>query len=258
MTDFVPEDHPRAESLKVRERLIDGFTLNIVAKAGLIAHGRGEAFDYLLGECTSEMALTACHAAVAAFLLASHPVISVNGNVAALIPEELVELGRILEAPLEVNLFYRTEEREQAIAQVLSQAGATNILGISKEREKIPELSHLRRVVDPQGIFKADCVLVPLEDGDRTEALIKLEKTVVAIDLNPMSRTAIAADITIIDNVVRAIPEMIHFGKELQNSSKEELRGILDTWDNFANLQGSLDIMKRNLENFVPNLRAKK
>ena len=33
--------------------------------------------------------------------------------------------------------------------------------------------------------MKADTVLVPLEDGDRTEALVKMGKTVVAIDLNP-------------------------------------------------------------------------
>ncbi len=258
MAHFVPEDHPRAESLKFRERLIAGFTDNIVAMAGLIAHGRGEAFDYLLGEHTTDWAQSACRAAVAALFLASHPVISVNGNVAALLPKELVELGRVLEAPLEVNLFYRTEEREKAIVKALSQVGAIKILGVSKERENIPELSHLRRFVDPQGIFKADCVLVPLEDGDRTEALKKLEKTVVTIDLNPMSRTAAAADITIVDNVVRVIPEMIRLGKELQNSSKDELRGILDTWDNLANLQGSLEIMKKNLENFVPNLKAKK
>lgn len=49
-------------------------------------------------------------------------------------------------------------------------------------------------------------VLVPLEDGDRTEALRRMGKTVIAIDLNPLSRTSRAANITIVDNVIRAVP----------------------------------------------------
>ncbi|MFX1511343.1 MAG: 4-phosphopantoate--beta-alanine ligase [Promethearchaeota archaeon] len=258
MTHFVPEDHPRAESLQIRERIIDGFTRNVVATAGLLAHGRGEAFDYLLGERTTDWARSACRTAVAALLLASKPVISINGNVAALLPKELVELGRLLKAPLEVNLFYRTEEREDAIAQILSEAGAIEILGVGKARKTIPELSSLRRVVDPEGIFKADCVLVPLEDGDRTEALRNLKKTVVTIDLNPMSRTAINADITIVDNVIRAIPVMISLVREMQGTSKDELREILENWDNLANLHNSLETMKKNMDVFIPELKTKK
>jgi len=45
----ISERHPRAESLRIREKLIEGFETSVVAHAGLIAHGRGEAFDYLLG-----------------------------------------------------------------------------------------------------------------------------------------------------------------------------------------------------------------
>jgi len=41
---------PRAKSLLIREKLITGFDHGLVAKEGLLAHGRGEAFDYLLGE----------------------------------------------------------------------------------------------------------------------------------------------------------------------------------------------------------------
>ena len=244
----VPEDHPRAESLRYREEIINGMHQDIVAEAGLIAHGRGEAFDYLLGERTPDFAIEQEEAAIALLLTAEKPVISVNGNVAALCSKEIVILSNLVDAPLEVNLFYRTEKREQAITQALSQAGATNILGISKEREKIPELSHLRRVVAPQGIFKADCVLVPLEDGDRTEALKKMGKMVITIDLNPMSRTAVAADITIVDNVVRAIPVMVRFAREMQGTSKDELRKILENWDNLANLQGTLEIMKKYMD----------
>ena len=44
--------------------------------------------------------------------LAKHPVISVNGNVAALAPNDLIELGRVLKAPLEVNIFHTEAGRE--------------------------------------------------------------------------------------------------------------------------------------------------
>ncbi len=63
-----------------------------------------------------------------------------------------------------------------------------------------------RKYVNPEGIFKADVVFIPLEDGDRCEALRKMGKDVITIDLNPMSRTAKQASITIVDNVIRALP----------------------------------------------------
>ncbi|MBS3796086.1 MAG: hypothetical protein KGY80_14365, partial [Candidatus Thorarchaeota archaeon] len=76
----VPDDHPRKESLDIRERIIEGHEGNIVATAGLLAHGRGEAFDYLIGERTTSSARQAAKAAVSALHLADKPVISVNGN----------------------------------------------------------------------------------------------------------------------------------------------------------------------------------
>ncbi len=53
---LIPKSHPRAKSLLIREKLVDGFDDGIVAKEGLLAHGRGEAFDYLLGEKTTTLA----------------------------------------------------------------------------------------------------------------------------------------------------------------------------------------------------------
>lgn len=91
--DSLPKDHPRYESLKYRHRIIEGMNNLIVAEAGLIAHGRGECFDYILGERTTEAAEKAIRAAVAALILAEHPVISINGNVAALCPDEVVNLS---------------------------------------------------------------------------------------------------------------------------------------------------------------------
>ena len=57
-----------------------------------------------------------------------------------------------------------------------------------------------------QGIGEADVVLVPLEDGDRCQALKAMGKTVVTVDLNPLSRTAKAADVTVVDELTRALP----------------------------------------------------
>ncbi len=205
----IPRSHPRYWSLYYRERIIEGMEMGMTAKAGLIAHGRGEAFDYLIGERTIEPAERAMRAAVAKFLLAEHPpVISVNGNVAALVPKETVELAKALDARLEVNLFYRTEERVRAIAEELRKyGGADELLGLNPTK-RIPGLEHERGGrVDENGIWKADVVLVPLEDGDRTEALVRMGKFVVTVDLNPLSRSARMADVTIVDNVVRAYPQ---------------------------------------------------
>ena len=79
LMSLIPKSHPRATSLLIRERLVTGFDHGLVAKEGLLAHGRGEAFDYLLGEKTSKTAKLAIKAAAAQILLADLPVISVNG-----------------------------------------------------------------------------------------------------------------------------------------------------------------------------------
>ncbi len=60
----IPKAHPRYESLKMREVLIDGADQGIVATSGLIAHGRGEAFDYLIGELSLKKAIEAEKVAV--------------------------------------------------------------------------------------------------------------------------------------------------------------------------------------------------
>src|SRR2546427_1447987 len=80
----IPRSHPRYGSLVTREKLVTAWKAGIVVPEGLIAYGRGEAFDYLLGEETSAPALVAEKAAAAFLVRAKSPVISVNGNVAAL------------------------------------------------------------------------------------------------------------------------------------------------------------------------------
>jgi 4-phosphopantoate--beta-alanine ligase len=248
MTD-VPKDHPRYLSLKERHAIIEGMHQKIVAEAGLIAHGRGEAFDYLLGETTPDYAKRQEEAAVVALLLAESPVISINGNVAILCPEQLVQLAKETKAKIEVNLFYRTLEREKNIEQCLKEAGAEKVLGVAlgDEAETIPEITHNRRIVDPKGIFVADVVFVPLEDGDRTMALRKMGKKVISVDLNPLSRTAIWSSITIVNHVRRAAEEMVLMAKQLKNKPKQELKTMLKDFNNNNSLQQSVQFMAERL-----------
>jgi len=245
----VPENHPRAQSLKIRERIINGMHKNIVAEAGLIAHGRGEAFDYLIGEETPSFAKEQQKAAVALLLSAKKPVFSVNGNVASLCPSEIVEFSKLLNTPLEVNLFYRREERAKIVADKLIEAGAKEVLGLDPEfHMQITELTHSRRVVDKRGIYSADVVFVPLEDGDRTMALRKMGKEVITVDLNPLSRTSIWSSVTIVNNVVRTIPEMIELGFKLKGLSLDQLSEILSAYDNDKSLRESLEYISNRLK----------
>ncbi|MFT4891578.1 MAG: 4-phosphopantoate--beta-alanine ligase [Halobacteriales archaeon] len=226
----VPEDHPRYESLLTRHRIEEGVDKGITSRQGLIAEGRGETFDYLLGEGTIESADAAERAAAAQLLLAEHPVLSINGNVAALVPGESIELADVVGADLEVNLFNRTEERMHAIVDHLEEHGAEDVKGLAADA-RIPGLSHERAKVDADGIYEADVVLVPLEDGDRAEALGGMGKTEIVIDLNPKSRSARVAAIPIVDNIIRAVPNVTEHARELADASEEELRTIVDGFD---------------------------
>ncbi|MEE6211214.1 4-phosphopantoate--beta-alanine ligase [Salarchaeum sp. III] len=231
----VPEDHPRYESLLTRHRIEEGVEKGITSKQGLIAEGRGEAFDYLLGEETTASADAAERAAAAHLLLADHPVLSVNGNVAALVPGEMVELADAVGADLEVNLFNRTEERMHAIAEHLREHGASEVKGLAANA-RIPGLSHERGKVDADGIYDADVVLVPLEDGDRAAALAEMGKTEIVVDLNPMSRSARSAAVPVIDNILRAVPNITRHARDLRDASDEELREIVENFDRTAAL----------------------
>jgi len=245
---LIPKSHPRAKSLLIREKLVEGFDHGLVAKEGLLAHGRGEAFDYLLGEKTKNTAKKAIRAAAAQILLADSPVISVNGNIAALCPKEIVRLANITKAKIEVNLFYANEKRKQSIVRVLKKNGAKEILGINhKSSTRLPGLDSARRIVDKNGIFTADVVIVPLEDGDRTMALRRAGKTVITFDLNPLSRTAQSANITIVDNVTRAIDLLTITCKKLSNRNMKTLKKIVDDFNNKKNLSDNIIEIRDNL-----------
>ncbi|QLD86380.1 phosphopantothenate/pantothenate synthetase [Natronomonas halophila] len=231
MTDAeIPESHPRYESLITRHRIEEGVDLGITSRQGLIAQGRGEAFDYLLGEETIPSADEAERAAAAHLLRADHAVLSINGNVAALAPSEMVDLAEATGADLEVNLFNRTRERMEKIAAHLREHGAEGVKGLTADG-RIPGLDHERAKVDADGIGSADVVLVPLEDGDRAEALAEMGKTELVVDLNPMSRSAKSAAVPIIDNLIRAVPNITDHARELADASDEELDAIIEAFD---------------------------
>jgi 4-phosphopantoate--beta-alanine ligase len=248
LMSLIPRSHPRAKSLLIREKLVRGFDRGLVAKEGLLAHGRGEAFDYLLGEKTRKTAKLAIRASAAQILLADLPVISVNGNIAALCPKEVVKLANVSKAKIEVNLFYANAKRKKSIINTLKKNGAKEILGInSSSSTTLPGLDSARRIVDKNGIFAADVVIVPLEDGDRTIALRKIGKKVITFDLNPLSRTSQTANITIIDNVTRAIGLLIVECKNLSKQNKRVLEKIVNDFDNKKNISDNIIEIRDNL-----------
>ena len=240
----VPESHPRYVSLALRDTIVAGVESGVTSIHGLMAHGRGEAFDYLIGEETQPFAMDAIRAGAATLLLAQHPVISVNGNVAALTPGELVAFSNLLKAPLEVNIFHASKEREDAIQAHLRKHGATDVLMPTTDAQ-LSFIDSNRKFVHPEGIFRADVVFVPLEDGDRCEALGKMGKTVVTVDLNPMSRTAKRAGVTIADNVVRTLPLLIQEVQTLQKASPTVLRKIISEYSNDKILQAAVQWIRR-------------
>jgi 4-phosphopantoate---beta-alanine ligase len=243
----IPKSHPRYASLKTRERVAEGVNAGITSIQGLIAQGRGEAFDYFIGERTTVSAFKATKLAASMLLLAKKPALSVNGNVAALVPNEMVTLSNELKAPLEINLFHRTEERVAKISALLRNLGAEWILGENPDTI-LPGLHHARSKATRGGIFDADVVLIPLEDGDRCEALVKMGKKVIAIDLNPLSRTAKTAELTIVDNIVRAMPNLIVSIRELSGKSTRDLQDLLLGYDNDELLRQALFEIRKNLD----------
>ena len=230
-----PKDHPRYKSLLAREKLVEAS--DVVAKQGLIAHGRGEEFDYLLGEQTCFPALSAIKATSSAILSAKKPVISVNGNVVALAAREVARLSEVSGAKVEINLFHRTPERITGLTEMMKKVGV-DALGENADDE-IPGLSSERAKCCSDGIGSADVVLVPLEDGDRCEALVNMGKKVITIDLNPLSRTAQTAHITIVDELTRCLPLLTD---KISNGTSVE------DFDNDRNLKDVLIFISNRLK----------
>ena len=71
----------------------------------------------------------------------------------------------------------------------------------------------LVRRIAPEGSY--------FEDGDRAEALGAMGKVELVIDLNPLSRSAQVAAVPIIDNVIRAVPNIARHARKLRNSNAD-------------------------------------
>jgi len=251
----IPDSHPRRASLLARQSLVDAAAEGLLADSAMIAHGRGEAFDYLLGETTSDSAMDAIREVAARLLAAERPVISVNGNTVVLAGEELIRVAAVVGCPIEVNLYYRTPERVMGLLGRLSEqrdvvaaeaspggwegdwqeaVGSVVLLGNSAEHS-IPGLDGPRAKCCQEGIGQADVVLVPLEDGDRCEALVAAGKQVLVVDLNPLSRTSMMATVTVVDEVSRASSELL--GEVVSGDCEP------GPWNNAAALNAALSII---------------
>ena len=241
---MIPKNHPRYESLILREKIKKAHEEGYLADSGMIAHGRGEAFDYLIGEKTIAIAHEATKVAVATLILAKNPVISVNGNSIALAMDDIVDLANVLKGKIEINLFYRTKKRVEIIKNLFKEKNI-HVLGSDDDKLLfIDGIDSPRATASKEGIYSSDVVLVSLEDGDRTEILVNSGKIVIAIDLNPLSRTAQMADITIVDNIIRTIPLMIKIASEFKEKDEKFLKRIIANFSNEDNLKKSLEYIK--------------
>ncbi|WP_296881276.1 phosphopantothenate/pantothenate synthetase [uncultured Methanobrevibacter sp.] len=245
---MIPKSHPRYESLLLRDKIVKASEKGYLADSAMIAHGRGEAFDYLIGEKTIYPAKRAMYVAVAALLLSNNPVISVNGNASVLAIDEIIDLAKAVDAKIEINLFYRTDERVRLLTNLYKDHGYKDILGsLDDEIEYLNDIKNNRATASKTGIYTADTILIPLEDGDRAEILKKSGKNTITIDLNPLSRTSKMSDVSIMDNIVRAIPFMTKIAEDLKTQDKNVLIGMVNEFDNDENLKESIEHIKRGL-----------
>jgi 4-phosphopantoate--beta-alanine ligase len=235
----IPKTHPRYDNLMQRERLVQFYYKGIVTISGLISHGRGEAFDYLLGEKSQPFSILAEKVSLAKVLGSRSPVISVNGNVTALADDAIIDVAKKYGIKVEANIFHWSQGRIEKIVDHFRDKGL-EILG-KNQTERIPGLEHDRGRCERNGIYAADTVIVPLEDGDRVEALRRMGKFVIAIDLNPLSRSARAANVTIVDDVKRTFENILKL-------NPDENKNEINEFDNDKNLKEAMSFIAHRLE----------
>jgi 4-phosphopantoate--beta-alanine ligase len=242
--EVVDPEHPRYQSLMIRKKIAEAGVKGMLADSAMIAHGRGEAFDYLLGEQTIPSALDATREAAARLVKSNKPVLSLNGNAIALAGQEFLTIASQLGCPIEINIFYRTPQRMGALIGHLKMLNQkldldVEIMGGIPDA-RIPGLEGPRGACQQDGIFEADTVLVPLEDGDRCEALMAMGKTVLVIDLNPISRSSRGCTVGIVDEVTRVAKNLIQFIPQ---------KPAATDWNNDRGLQSALDHIVETMSN---------
>ena len=102
-----------------------------------------------------------------------------------------------------------------------------------------PNLEGPRANCHHDGIFSSDVILVPLEDGDRCEALVAMGKTVCVVDLNPSCTAKMS--ITIVDELTRCVPILL-------DNLRNGVDSSISNWDNQSNLNQVTAEMLRVLD----------
>jgi len=69
-------------------------------------------------------------------------------------------------------------------------------------------------------------------------------KTELVIDLNPLSRSAQSATVPIVDNVIRAVPNMTEHARDLQDATAADLEGLIAAFDADAALRAAEDAIR--------------
>jgi 4-phosphopantoate--beta-alanine ligase len=176
-------------------------------------------------------------------------VFSVNGSAAALAGEEITDLvgghDRLL---IEVNLFHHTAERSRRIADYLRGLGVPRVVeSASEDAVPLASIQHARKHMHKDGIARADVVMVALEDGDRCQALVESGRQVIAIDLNPLSRTARLANVTIVDELTRTIHVLRACMETDRKRTPQELKGRIARYNNQAVLERAVAAIRSGL-----------
>jgi 4-phosphopantoate--beta-alanine ligase len=76
-------------------------------------------------------------------------------------------------------------------------------------------------------------------------------KTVITIDLNPLSRTSQTADITIVDNLIRTMPNLCKWVDEMKNLDVNTLQDMVKEWNNSENLHHVKQYMAKRLNSLA-------
>jgi 4-phosphopantoate--beta-alanine ligase len=121
----------------------------------------------------------------------------------------------------------------EGLISFLESKGAGEVLGRNPDC-RIQGLNHDRALCTKEGIFDSDVIVVPLEDGDRAEALVSMGKVVISIDLNPLSRTSCKATVPISDEMSRALENIIRSIEELRGDDETILK-VIEQYDSSNN-----------------------
>ena len=96
-----------------------------------------------------------------------------------------------------------------------------------------------------------------VDSYDRTEALVRMGKVVISVDLNPLSRTSKTATVPVVDELTRAIPNIEKFVRELHEDSKEAER-IVRMYDRAGNLRASYSFLSWRLRTLLRGPKKKR